>query len=229
MNEYRLNSKDALFTNSSNGKLMKWTINDKFIKTSTIDQTVLSKTPKFMYEAYAEVLVHNIAKCINIDTLEYKLCRVIIDDKYDTIACESKLFTNSDLAFCSIYKMLELGWIKQWDFGYEAYKNLVDKIPFIRLYLDQFIMLDYLVLNDDRHLGNFGVLVDNIGNQYKMPIFDNGNALLSSKNIEGLDKYTEDILIDMQMTQELMGFSVSEYVSYKFWDKTVEERQDYVK
>ena len=46
--------------------------------------------------------------------------------------------------------------------------------------------------------------------------------------LERKDKYTEDILIDMQMTQELMGFSVSEYVSYKFWDKTVEERQDYI-
>lgn len=42
------------------------------------------------------------------------------------------------------------------------------------------------------------------------------------------DKNTEDLLIDMQMTQELMGFSTSEYISYKMWDKTIEERQNYI-
>lgn len=42
------------------------------------------------------------------------------------------------------------------------------------------------------------------------------------------DEKTEELLVDMQATKELLGFELNEYVSFKFWEKSFEERQGYV-
>jgi len=47
-------------------------------------------------------------------------------------------------------------------------------------------------MNDDRHLGNFGLLRNQANNTYKLPpTFDNGNSLFANKYIENLEYSTD--------------------------------------
>ena len=53
------------------------------------------------------------------------------------------------------------------------------------------IIFDALICNVDRHLGNFGVLVNNVTNQIEKPapLFDHGNSLFS---LGGLDLWNNE-------------------------------------
>ena len=57
------------------------------------------------------------------------------------------------------------------------YKNEIDKI----------ITLDYIVLNCDRHFGNLGFVYNSNTGMRIQYIFDNGDSLFASKNIDGMN------------------------------------------
>ena len=199
MKTYRLSSDGALATNSSGGKLLKWEVDNKFIKTSTFDTTQLR--PQFLYESYAEYIVSRIANYLGLDAIPYRLCRVIIDGKYDTIACESTNFLKSNEHYVSIGKMMKNGDIPFWDYGDNStfYKLLAifNKVEGFKENINQMILLDSLVLNSDRHYGNFGIIVN--GKVRPAPLFDHGNSLFCNKHTTGIDYGTD--LITPQIIQ----------------------------
>lgn len=53
------------------------------------------------------------------------------------------------------------------------------EIPDYKMFLDQLKVLDYIIFNYDRHLGNFGFLYDTESGRFlgPAPIFDNGSSL----------------------------------------------------
>lgn len=193
MNTYNLQSDGALATNSSGGKLLKWKVGNTFIKTSSyVDSTI---TPTFLYESYAEVIAYHLATWLNIPHVKYSLCGIVIDNSYTTVACECADFRPNGFTYTSIGKLMLEGLIPVLPMGrLESYQTLLSciQVPGFKRYIDNQIILDYLVLNDDRHFGNLGLLAGK-GGEYKIPlIFDTGNSLFCHKFIDNL-VYTPEL------------------------------------
>lgn len=64
---------------------------------------------------------------------------------------------------------------------YNTYIKILEKhsVPCVKEFLDKMFMLDYLMLNEDRHLGNFGVIrnVETLCWESVCPIYDTGRSL----------------------------------------------------
>lgn len=189
MRSYSLSSVDALSVNSSGGQLLKWKIGDIYIKTSTLDKQSLET--KFMFESYAEVIASRIGQKLGLDAVKYKLCEVIIDDNIKTIACESKEFKPNGYRELTIAKLMLMGKISKIRIGdREGYAELIKSVDRlfrinIRKYIDTLILFDSLILNTDRHFGNFGLMIQSEDIK-TIPLFDNGNSLFCDKYINEL-------------------------------------------
>lgn len=217
MKTYNLSSVDSLSINSSGGQLLKWKISDTYIKTSTLDKRNLE--PKFMYESYAEVIASRIGQRLGLDTVKYKLCEVILDGNIKTIACESKEFKPSGYRELTIAKLMLLGKLKKIMIGdLSGYEKIIKSIKSlfgvdIRKYIDTLLLFDSLILNTDRHFGNFGLMICNEDTK-TITIFDNGNSLFC-------DKYIDDLKYDERLIQYLRfrPFSMSCDEQLKLIDK----------
>lgn len=189
MNRYRLTSDNSLGKNSSGGNLLKWRIGNKFIKTSTFKEHELQLG--CMYESYAEVIASRLAKWLGIPSVQYQLCEIIIDNKIRIIGCESTDFTDNGR-----YRYIGLGHITESSgfpciVGISGYQQLVSwlepSVPGFKNYLDANMILDYIVVNDDRHLNNLGLLRDTSTKQYILPpVFDTGNSLFCHKYVDSM-------------------------------------------
>lgn len=195
MNKYNLSSNGALTQNSSGGKLLKWKIENKFIKTSTYDQSQLR--PVFLYESYAEVIAYRIAKHLKFNAIPYRLCEVTIDNSISTIACECDDFRINNEQYNSIGKLMRNNIIPPLYYGeadnYNKLLKYMSIVPGFELHLKQTLLLDSLILNDDRHYGNFGILQNKHGGCRPAPIFDNGNSLFCHKHTDEME-YRDDLI-----------------------------------
>lgn len=167
----------------SDGKLMKWFINGTFIKTSSINNNDIK--PRFMYESYSEVIASELCKDLGIRSINYKPCKLIIDDCNITVGCYCDSFLSKDEVYLSIGSLMDRGLV-QLPIGVTAYdklKKTINNKGFSET-LDNCILLDYVILNCDRHYGNFGIVRSNKGKIRSAPVFDSGDSLFGSKFIE---------------------------------------------
>lgn len=117
-------------------------------------------------EPYSEFYAAQVAEAMGIPHVTYGL------SKWKGQLCSTcELFTSKDISFVPASTLISTSKISQiidW-FDDHGWKNdLVDML-----------VLDAIIRNTDRHLGNFGFLVDNHTNQLlrPAPIFDNGLSL----------------------------------------------------
>ena len=120
-------------------------------------------------EPYSELYACQIAEKMGINAVHYD-----IENWSGILASKCRLFTDIDTAYIPIGRIVTEGGIdavlKYYkDKGEEFYEQLVDMLVF-----------DAVVLNEDRHYGNFGVLRDNKSGKIvaPAPVFDNGVSLL---------------------------------------------------
>ena len=123
------------------------------------------------FEPYSEFYAHQIAEAMKIDSIEYKLA------KWKGELCSTcKLFTSKEYSFLPVGRVVKSG-------GMSAVREYYASLgpEFIKA-LDDMIVLDALIVNTDRHFGNFGFLVDNKTNKIcaPAPLFDHGNSLFNS-------------------------------------------------
>lgn len=172
---------------------------DKLVKTGSIYEYGFGT--KFNYEAIAEYLVYKICKYLNIPDkfiTPYKLCNIQVTDGVNyinTVGCECSLFVSPDEAYLSFYKYLrtkglsftEMQGINSYKQIIEIYKRVLNSSEQIERFLNTMFLIDSLVLNSDRHLGNFGFIINkNGGIDREAPIFDNGNSLFCNKPFEDM-------------------------------------------
>lgn len=120
-------------------------------------------------EPYSEFYAGQIAEVMGLNYVPYGL------SKWKKRLCSTcELFTDINTSFIPIGRLVKSGGMDAVlkfykSLGEEFYKELVDMLVF-----------DAIILNEDRHFGNFGVLIDNKTNQIiaPAPIFDNGLSLL---------------------------------------------------
>lgn len=223
MKTFNLSIKDALISSSSMGNLLKWKINingkDIFVKTSTY--TNVNFTDMWMYESYSEVIACRLFKELGIDNVvQYYLCKINLDNGLKTIGCYSYTFLNKNEKYISLAHLNKIDKIKNYMLeGYSGYIQCIKDINGLigieyKSEIDKIITLDYLILNEDRHTGNFGFIYNMDTREFRIaPIFDNGNSLFSLKHIEGmsynkeLDRYlkSKPFYINFDTQLEMIG------------------------
>ncbi|MDR1136219.1 MAG: XRE family transcriptional regulator [Clostridiales Family XIII bacterium] len=142
-------------------------------------------------EPYSEYYAAQIADAMGLSPVKYGLSRW-----KGVLGCTCGLFTDIDTAYVpmdsiirhyhhditpSQYYSICGEWFKAFD--HENGANLFD-------YFASMLVFDSLILNEDRHLGNFGVLRDNLSGEIigNAPIFDNGISLFNYSSIQELRK-----------------------------------------
>ena len=181
-NEILSDNKKVKFYNNTLGKSPDFFTNGELQKTwiKRGDEIILLKSnSRFstnipLNEIYAEFFANQISKLFFNEILDYD-----INIYNGVLVNECKIFTNQDtsyLPFSQIFNNKD-----------NNIENFIKNIS--NLYgkdeLDDLMVFDALILNIDRHLGNFGLLVNSKTYQKikNAPIFDNGKSLIYDFNI----------------------------------------------
>lgn len=131
-------------------------------------------------EPYNEVFASRIMERLGIPHVPYSL---LVEDNYPYSVCEN--FITPDTELISAWYIMHTAKKENHTSVYQHYVNCCDRlgVPGIRQALDQMIVLDYLIVNEDRHQNNFGVIrhtetLEFIG---AAPIYDSGTSLWFDK------------------------------------------------
>lgn len=138
-------------------------------------------------EPYSEYYASLIAKTMNIEHVDYNL------SKWKGKICSvCQLFCDKN------YSYMPIGYIAK-NGGFKAVLDYIKRLgeSFYQDFLDM-LVFDAIIINTDRHYGNFGFIIENESNKIiKMaPLFDNGASLLcygmdefEFKSFESLNEY----------------------------------------
>ena len=142
-------------------------------------------------EPYSEYYAAQIAKALGVNAIEYGL------SKWKGELCSTcELFTSKEYSFLPVGRVVTSGGMKAVREYYEKLgQNFVDA-------LNDMLVLDAIIMNTDRHFGNFGFIVDNKTNKIvaPAPLFDHGNALLNFagrddlESVEALKEYADTLV-----------------------------------
>ena len=185
-NSINSNTKISLISpnNTTDGRLKKtWTIENgkRYLLKGGYKQEVM--------QPFNEVLASMIC-----DRLGFYYVPYTIDVINNKIVSKCECFINSSTELVSAYQILHDQVNKE--NAYEEYIKILGNngISNARENIENMFILDYLILNEDRHLNNFGIIrnVDTLNWISVAPIFDNGQSL----NI--LDYNDEEVIINGQ-------------------------------
>ena len=170
--------------NTTDGRLKKtWIIENKerYLLKGGYKNEVL--------EPFNEVLASMICDRLGIYHTKYE-----IDVISNKVVSKCKCFINSNTELITAHQILHNVCNKEK--AYEEYINILENhnIKNAREKIEDMFILDYIIMNEDRHLNNFGIIIDvNILEWLDVaPIFDNGESL----NI--IDYTDEEVIINNQ-------------------------------
>ena len=150
-------------------------------------------------EPFSEFYTFQIAEAMGLNAIEYNL------NKWKgQLFSTCKLFTSKRLSYIPTGRIVtEGGWAAVIAYykalGEKYYESLADMLIF-----------DTVICNEDRHFGNFGLLIDNKTNKITdtAPIFDNGLSLFNyamDDDLEDIDSYSQTRL--MATSQDFLNFA----------------------
>lgn len=136
-------------------------------------------------QPFNEALASEICKRLGFNHVEYK-----IDIYKDMVVSKCPCFITKEMEFITCYQIINN--MKKYNNiqDYEDYIKVLEEngIKDARIKMENMYILDFLILNEDRHLNNFGVIRD--VNTLKWldvaPIFDNGMSLR-------INPYTDEV------------------------------------
>lgn len=122
-----------------------------------------------------------IAEAMGLPYVPYSLLKHKRKDGKTETICECPLFTSENVGFVDADSFFRDRGIKisyQDMFSADTHVQLAEVFGY-EAYADM-MLFDSIILNSDRHLGNFGMLVDNNTGEYigPAPLFDNGMSAL---------------------------------------------------
>lgn len=191
-------------------------------------------------EPYSEYYASQIAKALEINHVEYDLAKW---KKGIVSTCE--LFTTINTSYVPIY-------------SYVGNKSIYEVSEFLRSLGDEIhdefvnmIIFDSVICNEDRHYGNFGLLVDSKTNNpiSFAPIFDNGISLFNyamPSDFLDLDKYSKTRMSSynipfLELSKEfitkkqkvklrkLLDFEFEKHASYNLENKKIKAIEKFIK
>ena len=126
-------------------------------------------------QPFNEVLASMVCECLGFDHVKYEL-----DIVKDKVVSKCECFINKDTELIPAYQILHET-IKEENNAYEEYIKILENhgIKKVREKLENMYILDFLIMNEDRHLNNFGIIrnVNTLEWIDIAPIFDNGQSL----------------------------------------------------
>lgn len=142
-------------------------------------------------EPYSEYYAAQVAKVLGVNAIEYGL------SQWKGELCSTcELFSSKEYSFLPVGRIVTSG-------GMKAVREYYEKLgkEFVEA-LNDMLVLDAIIMNTDRHFGNFGFIIDNKTNKIvaPAPLFDHGNALLNFagrddlENDEALKAYADTLL-----------------------------------
>ena len=142
-------------------------------------------------EPYSEYYAAQVAKTLGVNVIEYG-----ISQWKGELCSTCELFTSKEYSFLPVGRVVTSG-------GMKAVREYYEKIgqTFVDA-LNDMLVLDAIIMNTDRHFGNFGFIVDNKTNKIvaPAPLFDHGNALLNFagrddlENEKALNEYASTLI-----------------------------------
>lgn len=131
-------------------------------------------------EPYNEVLASQIMERLHIPHVAYSL---LIEDDYPYSVCED--FITSDTELISAWHIMQTAKKANHVSVYRHYLDCCERlgIPNVVVATNQMLVLDYLIVNEDRHLNNFGAVrrADTLEYVGVAPIYDSGTSLWFDK------------------------------------------------
>ncbi len=152
-------------------------------------------------QPFNEVLASEICRRLGFEHVEYN-----IDTYKDVVVSKCPCFITKDTEFVTCYQIKND--MKRHD-NLEDYEEYIQKLEEhnilnAREKLENMFILDYLIMNEDRHLNNFGIIRDVNTLEWLdvAPIFDNGQSL----NIEYYDEEEVHISGNGRLFYEIKPF-----------------------
>ena len=182
--------------NTTDGMLKKaWIIENKtrYLLKSGYKNEIL--------QPFNEVLASMICERLGFDHVTYTL-----DTYKDTVVSKCPCFINKNTELITCYQIKNNMKRHNTEEDYEDYIKTLEEhnIKDARIKIENMYILDFLILNEDRHLNNFGIIRD--VNTLKWidvaPIFDNGQSL----NIEYYDDEEMHISGEGRLFYEIKPF-----------------------
>lgn len=131
----------------------------------------------FQQQPYNEVIASIIAERLGISHVGYRLGYSV--KKLPVCVCEN--FITKDTEFIAAGSINMVLPFEKGESKYEHFCRCCEKlnIPKYKKSLDEMIVLDYIIANQDRHMGNFGAVrnVESLEFVGLSPIFDSGTSL----------------------------------------------------
>ena len=152
-------------------------------------------------QPFNEFLASEICKRLGFNHVEYTL-----DTYKDTIVSKCPCFITKDTELITCHQIMNNIKIPNNETYYEEYIKILEEkgIKDARIKLENMYILDFLIMNEDRHLNNFGIIrdVNNLKWLDIAPIFDNGQSL----NIEYYDEEEMHIRGEGKLFYEIKSF-----------------------
>lgn len=131
-------------------------------------------------EAFSEFYMAQVAEIMGFEYVPYDL-----KEFHNQIVSSCPIFTNENEGYAPMYKIFK-------NKEYKLFKKaeLINAIAefYAPKKLQDLMLFDALILNPDRHLGNFGMIIDNNTNELlrPAPIFDNGYSMMNFLTLDEL-------------------------------------------
>ena len=157
--------------NTSDGLIQKkWSIE------RGIRYLMKTGTPPFVQEPFNEVIGSHILSCLSVPYTEYTLVK---DDHRYYSRCRN--FIDEDHEFVSAYYLCKsMGFVEHMEKEEQLRRAMAHyHVHGGEKFVQQMLCLDFIIMNVDRHWGNFGFIrnVNTLSIERPAPIFDNGNSL----------------------------------------------------
>ena len=127
-------------------------------------------------EPYNEVIASEVMRRLGVDHVGYSLTCSGRD-----VYCSCPAFTDKDKEFIPVRAILRGCNREEEQTPYEFVKGSLEAfgVEDCTAFLDKMICTDFIIANEDRHFGNFGVIRDPESLEIKgfAPMFDNGTSL----------------------------------------------------
>lgn len=168
--------------NTCDGRLMKcWKIigNKRCL--------VKSGDGVFCQQPFNELIASEISHCLGISYVPYSL---IWQDNNPYSVCED--FVTTETEYFSANSVMNIKTKQENHDDYMHYVTLCEEhgLKDIKRYLDEMIVLDFIIANEDRHFKNYGIIrnANTLEWESAAPVFDNGSSLGYNKLARSFDE-----------------------------------------
>lgn len=130
-------------------------------------------------QAKAEFLACQVAKAFGIKCVEYDF----LGNAFGVCKCKS--FCDEKIGLVQIHRLIEEEFKDYYNYALAAKKLFGEKL------FNDMIVFDVLILNKDRHYGNFGFLINNKNNKIlrPAPMYDNGYCIFRKSDSNEIARY----------------------------------------